>query len=215
MEASSKKSLYKWVLYLAAPIALQNIIAMSVGLADNLMVGSLGEHALSGVFAANQLQNLLHMLVIGLGTALTVLAIQYWGKRDLESIKNLIGIALKFSIAAGLLFLLATLVFPNQIIGIFSNVPEVKKEALDYLKIIRFTYLFFSVTQILIASMRCVETVKVGMYLSIVTFFVNVFFNWVLIFGNLGAPALGVKGAAIATLIARVIEVPLMILYIR
>ena len=215
MEASPKRNLYKWVLQLAAPIALQNIIAMSVGLADNLMVGSLGEHALSGVFAANQLQNLLHMLVIGLSTALTVLAIQYWGKKDLKSIKDLIGIALKFSLGAGLLFLLATLFFPGQIIGIFSDVPDVKKEALDYLKIIRYTYIFFCVTQVLIASMRCVETVKVAMYLSIVTFFVNVFFNWVFIFGNLGAPALGVKGAAIATLIARAIELPLMILYIR
>src|SRR5690554_24158 len=212
MEASPKKNLYKWVLQLAAPIALQNIIAMSVGLADNLMVGSLGEHALSGVFAANQLQNLLHMLVIGLSTALTVLAIQYWGKKDLKSIKDLIGIALKFSLGAGLLFLLATLFFPDQIIGIFSDVPDVKKEALDYLKIIRYTYIFFCVTQVLIASMRCVETVKVAMYLSIVTFFVNVFFNWVFIFGNLGAPALGVKGAAIATLIARAVETIIIII---
>ena len=122
------------------------------------------------------------MLVIGLSTALTVLAIQYWGKKDLKSIKDLIGIALKFSLGAGLLFLLATLFFPDQIIGIFSDVPDVKKEALDYLKIIRYTYIFFCVTQVLIASMRCVETVKVAMYLSIVTFFVNVFFNWVFIF---------------------------------
>ena len=137
------------------------------------------------------------------------------GQEGLKSIKDLIGIALKFSLGAGLLFLLATLFFPDQIIGIFSDVPDVKKDALDYLKIIRYTYIFFCVTQVLIASMRCVETVKVAMYLSIVTFFVNVFFNWVFIFGNLGAPALGVKGAAIATLIARAIELPLMILYIR
>ncbi len=215
MQSLSAKGLYKRVLLLAAPIALQNIIAMSVGLADNLMVGSLGELALSGVYAANQLQNLLHMLVIGLSTALTVLAVQYWGKRDLDSVKNLIGIALKFSLAAGIIFLLATLFFPTEILRMFTNDDDVLKEALKYMEIIRFTYVFFCITQVLIASMRCVETVKVGMYLSIVTFFVNVFLNWVFIFGNLGAPALGVRGAAIATLAARVIETPLMALYVR
>lgn len=215
MQSLSAKGLYKRVLLLAAPIALQNIIAMSVGLADNLMVGSLGELALSGVYAANQLQNLLHMLVIGLSTALTVLAVQYWGKRDLDSVKNLIGIALKFSLAAGIIFLLATLFFPTEILRMFTNDDDVLKEALKYMEIIRFTYVFFCITQVLIASMRCVETVKVGMYLSIVTFFINVFLNWVFIFGNLGAPALGVRGAAIATLAARVIETPLMALYVR
>lgn len=215
MQITSKNNLYKRVLSLAAPIALQNIITMSVGLADNLMVGSLGELALSGVSVANQLQNLLHMLIIGLGTALTILAVQYWGKQDITSIKNLIGIALKISVASGLFFLLATLFFPVQILKLFTNEPDVIAEALKYMKIIRYTYLFFSITQVLIASMRCVETVKVGMYLSIITFFVNVFLNWVFIFGNLGAPALGVQGAALATLIARMIETPLMALYIR
>lgn len=215
MKALSKDSLYKRVLLLAAPMALQNIITMSVGLADNLMVGSLGELALSGVYVANQLQNLLHMLVMGLGTALTILAIQYWGKKDLNSIRNLVGIALKFSLAAGLFFLLVTLFFPVQILRMFSDEPRVIEEALKYMEIIRFTYVFFAITQVLIASMRCVETVKVGMYLSIISFFVNIFFNWVFIFGNLGAPALGVKGAAIGTLIARMVETPLMVLYVR
>lgn len=215
MGKSSDNNLYKRVLMLATPIALQNIITMSVGLADNLMVGSLGELALSGVAVANQLQNLLQMLVIGLGTALTILAIQYWGKKDIDSIKNLIGIALKVSVGAGLFFLLITMFFPNNILNLFSNEQEVIKEAFNYLKIIRYTYVFFAVTQILIASLRCVETVKVGMYLSVVTFFINIFFNWVFIFGNLGAPAMGIEGAALATLIARAIETPLMILYIK
>ncbi len=211
----SPKNIYKWVLYLAAPIALQNIITMAVGLADNLMVGSLGELALSGVYVANQLQNILHMLVIGLAAALTILASQYWGKRDADSVKMLIGIALKISLSAGLLFLLVTLFFPVHVLKLFSNETHVIDEALKYLKVIRYTYIFFCITQVLIAGMRCVETVRIGMYLSVVTLFVNVFFNWVLIFGNLGAPALGVQGAAVATLIARILETILIVLYIR
>lgn len=215
MQKQKERGVYKWVLLLAGPIALQNIITFSVGLADNLMVGSLGEFALSGVYVANQVQSILQMLVIGLGAAMAILSVQYWGKKDTDSIKSIIGIALKFSIAAGLLFLLATLFFPVQILGLFTNEKDVLVESLKYMKVIRFTYIFFCVTQILIASMRCVERVKIGMYVSIVTFFINVFLNWVLIFGNLGAPALGVQGAAIATLIARMIELPIMILYVR
>lgn len=207
--------LYKRVLLLAAPMALQSIITYAVGMADNLMVGSLGELALSGVYVANQLQNILHMLVTGLGAALVILASQYWGKKDPENTRAIVSIALKFSLGAGLVFLLATLLFPMEILGFFTNDPGVKQEAWHYLQIIRYTYVFFAVTQILIASMRCVEQVRIGLVLSIITFFINVGLNWVLIFGNLGAPALGIQGAALATLIARMVETPIMILYVR
>jgi putative MATE family efflux protein len=209
------KGLYKWVLQLAAPIVLQNIISHAVSLADNLMVGSLGELALSGVYVAIQLQNILQMLVIGMAAAMSILSTQYWGKKDTESMKIIIGIALKFSTAAGLLFLLATLFFPAEILRLFTNDETVIVESMKYLKYIRFTYIFFCITQCLIASMRCVERVKIGMYLSIVTFCVNVILNWVLIFGKLGFPALGIEGAAIATLASRMIELPIMILYVR
>jgi putative MATE family efflux protein len=215
MKLSSEKGLYKRVLLLAAPIALQNIITFSVGLTDNLMVGSLGELAISGVYVANQLQNILQMLVLGLGAALTVLATQYWGKRNTDSIKLIVGIAFKFSLTAGLIFFAATLFFPEQILRLFTNEQAVIPEGLKYLTTIRYTYVFFCITQVLIASMRCVERVKIGMYLSIVTFFINVTLNWILIFGHLGAPALGIRGAAIATLAARITETIIMILYVR
>ncbi len=196
-------------------MVLQNIITFSVSLADNLMVGQLGELAISGVYAANQLQNILHMLVMGLGAAIVVLSSQYWGKRDTSSIKNIIGIALKFSFAAGSLIFIAALLFPYQIMRIFTNDAAVAAEGLKYLNVIRFTYLFFVVTNVLIFSMRSVERVRIGMNLSIATFFINVFFNWVLIFGNLGAPALGIQGAAIATLIARITETLIIVVYVR
>jgi len=215
MKTLPQRSLYKWVLLLALPIALQNIITFSVGLTDNIMVGSLGELALSGVYVANQFQNILQMLVIGLGAAITVLAAQYWGKKDIDSIKTIIGIALKFSVAAGLFFLFVTLFFPVQILGIFTNQQKVITEGLQYLTIIRFTYVFFCITQVLIASMRSVERVKIGMYISIVTFFVNISLNWILIFGHLGFPALGIRGSAVATLVARIIETLVMICYVR
>ena len=197
------------------PLALQNIVAFTVSLADNLMVGSLGELALSGVYIANQLQSILHMLVVGLSAALVVLAAQYWGKRDDRSVKIIIGITLRIALGAGIVFLVATLAFPAQIMGFFcDNDPTVVASSLEYLKIIRLTYIFFCITQVLIASMRCVENVRIGLYVSIMTLVVNVSLNWILIYGNLGAPALGVRGAAIATLIARILETAVMILYV-
>lgn len=214
MEITPHKSLYKWVLMLAVPMALQNIIAFSVGLTDNIMVGSLGEISMSGVFVANQIQSIVQMLIMGLASAITVMAVQYWGKKDLDSIKQLVSIALKLSILAGLFFFIITLFFPVQILRIFTNQQNVINESLKYMSIIRFTYLFYCITQVLIASMRCVEKVKIAMYISIVTFFVNLLFNWIFIFGHFGAPALGIRGSAIATLVANILETSIMIYYV-
>ncbi len=215
MEMVKKRNLYKWVLRLALPIALQNIIVSSVGLTDNLMIGSLGDLALSGVYIANQIQMFLQMLTIGLGAALTILATQYWGKRDTDSVKTLITITLKIGVSAGLFFFIASMFFPIQILSLFTNEQEVIKESFNYITIIRYSYVFFCITQVLIASMRCVEKVKIAMYISVITFFVNVLLDWILIFGHFGAPALGIKGAAIATLIARILETLVMIFYVR
>jgi putative MATE family efflux protein len=215
MIMTREKGFYKRIIMLMLPLALQSVVAFAVSLADNLMVGSLGEGALSGVYVANQLQSILHMLVTGLSAALIVLASQYWGQRDSRRVKIIIGIALRLALGSGFVFLVATLAFPAQIMGFFcDNNPTIVAGSLDYLRIIRFTYIFFCVNQVLMASMRCVENVKIGLYASLMTFFTNVFLNWVLIFGNLGAPALGVRGAAIATLTARILETVLMIVYV-
>ncbi len=214
MIMTREKGFYKRIALLMVPLALQNIVTYAVNLTDNLMVGSLGELALSGIFIANQLQSILHMLIVGLSAALVVLSAQYWGKRDGRSVKIIIGIALRFALGAGLIFLLATLILPEQIMGFFTKDAGVVAASLEYLRVIRFTYIFFCITQVLVASMRCVENVRIGLYLSIMTFAVNVFLNWVLIFGNLGAPALGVRGAAIATLIARILETVAIFVYV-
>jgi len=209
------RTLIKRLFILAAPMALQNVISFSVGLADNLMVGSLGEVALSGVYVANQLQNLLGMLVIGLSSAMLVLANQYWGNKDAVKVRSMVGMTLSFGLlVTGLLFT-ATLVFPQSILRLFTNDLSVIPESMRYFSVIRFSYLFFCITQVLIASMRCVEHVKIGMYLSMFTFSTNIFLNWVLIFGHLGMPALGVQGAAIGTLIVRITECIIMVVFVR
>lgn len=208
------KKFYKNLFLLALPIALQNIITYMVTLADNIMVGSLGETALSGVYMANQVMSFIQMLVIGLGTSCSVLATQYWGKRDTKSIQQIVAIALRFALGIGLVAFTVVFCIPEKVLSIYTNEQDVIAEGVKYIRIICFTYIFFCITNVLIAAMRCVETVKIGMIVSASTLVINVGLNWILIFGKLGAPALGIRGAAIATLSARVVETIIMVVYV-
>lgn len=170
MNAQAKINIYKMVLVLALPMALQNIIASSVELTGNIMVGSLGEFAISGVYVTNQIQSIIQTLILGLGAALTVLAVQYWSKKNNDSVKIIIGIALKIGVSLGIFPFMVTLLFPNQILRVFTSDQRVVNESLKYMNIIRFSYVFFCVTQILISSMRCVEKVRIALFISIVIF---------------------------------------------
>ena len=134
------KNFYRRLFSLAVPIALQNMITFSVGLADNVMVGKLGEVSISAVYICNQIQVILQMLVVGIGAAQVVLAAQYWGKGDKDSVKSIIGIALKIALLCGLLFFVAVFFFPEQILGLYTNDQQVITEAMRYAGVICFTY---------------------------------------------------------------------------
>ncbi len=209
------KAFYKRLFILAVPIVFQNVITYSVGLTDNLMIGSLGELAVSGVYLCNQIQIILQMLVAGIGAALIVLAAQYWGKSDRESVKNIIGIALKIAVACALLFFILIFFFTNSFLSLFTDDKQVIREGVRYARIICFTYFLFCISNVLNASLRCIGSVKPGLYFSVVSFFLNVFLNWIFIFGNLGAPAMGTEGAAVATLISRIVEFCCYIFYLK
>ncbi len=209
-----EKALYGHLFSLALPIALQNMISYSISLTDNMMVGRLGEVAISGVYVCNQIQVILQMLVVGLGTAQLVLAAQYWGRNDRESVKDIISIAIKFAVVCAVLFWIAVFFFPGQILGLYTNDPEVVAEGIRYIRIFCFSYVFFAISNVLLASMRCVGTVKIGLYISIVSFAVNVLLNWVLIFGKFGMPVMGIRGSATATLITRIIEFCIILYYV-
>lgn len=197
---------YRTLAALAIPISLQNLITFAVGFADNLMIGRLGDNAISGVYVGNQVQSVVQMFIGGIEGAILILAAQYWGKKDTESIRRVVSIGVKLAATVGFLFSLWTVMFPGTIIRIFTQEAGVIEEGTIYLQIVGFTYLFFSISQVMIAAMRSVETAKIGLYISIMALVVNVSLNYILIFGKLGLPAMGVKGAAIATLISRVLE---------
>ncbi len=208
------RSFYRSLIALAIPVALQNLITFAVSFADNLMVGSLGDAAVSGVYMGSQIQTFLQMFSGGIEGAILILAAQYWGKRDVASIKRIIAIGLHFSIAFGLLLTAVCLAIPRPIISLFADDAGVINDGAIYLRIVCLSYLFFCITQALIASMRSVEVARIGMGVSLISLLVNVSLNYVLIFGKLGFPALGIAGAAIATVISRIVETLVMWIYV-
>lgn len=208
------RSFYKNLIKLAIPVALQNLITFAVGFADNLMVSKLGDSAVSGVYMGNQIQTFLQVFTVGIEGSILVLATQYWGKKDKSSIKKIVAVGLQFAVIFGLLLTAACAVFPSNIISLFTNEASVIESGASYLRIVCFSYVFFCVTQSLIASMRSVEVVRIGLFVSSVSLFVNVGLNYVLIFGKFGLPRMGINGAAAATLISRAVECAVMVIYV-
>lgn len=208
------KSFYSTLIKLSIPIALQNLITFCVGLADNLMIGSLGDSAISGVYMGSQVQTLMQVFSTGIEGVILVLSAQYWGKRDTGSIKKIVSIGLKFSVIFGLIVSIICAVSPGWVISLFSPDSAVIASGREYLGVLCYSFVFFCITQSLIASMRSVETANIGMAVSLVSLVVDVALNYVLIFGKFGFPVLGVRGAAIATLTARICECVIMIIYV-
>ncbi len=208
------RSFYRSLVTLAVPISLQNLITFGVNFADNLMIGSLGDNAISGVYVGGQLQSVVQMFVGGIEGAILILAAQYWGKRDTASIRKVVSIGVKFALGVGILASLVAVLFPHWVIRAFTQEPGVIQEGAAYVQIVGFTYLFFSVSQVMIAAMRSVETAKIGLYISCMALVVNVCLNYVFIFGHLGFPAMGVRGAALATLVSRIMEMCVGIGYV-
>lgn len=200
------RSFYRSLVTLAVPISLQNLVTFAVSFADNVMIGSLGDDAISGVYIGGQLQSVLQMFVGGIEGAILILAAQYWGKKDTQSIRKVVSIGIKFALAVGLLSSLVAVLFPQWVIRAFTTEPGVIQEGAAYVQIVGFTYLFFSVSQVMIAAMRSVETARIGLYISCMALVINVCLNYVFIFGHFGFPAMGVRGAALATLISRILE---------
>ncbi len=207
------RSFYRDLLKLTIPIALQNLISFAVNFADNLMVGKLGDIAVSGVYMGNQFQTILQMFVLGIDASLLILAAQYWGIRDTQSIKKIGAMGIRWSVGVGILITGVLFIAPRWFIGRFTEDEAVIEAAYSYVKYVALSYVFFCASQIMLSTMRAVENAKIGMYVSLIALFINIGLNYVLIFGALGLPALGIEGAAIATLISRIAEFLIAFVY--
>lgn len=196
-------------------LVLQNVITLSVNLADNIMLGGYSETALAGVAAVNQVQFIYQQVMTAIGEGIVILGTQYFGKKELEPIRKVASMAMHFGllVMAGL-FLLVSL-FPHLILSAFTSDEAIIGQGMEYLRLIRFTYLFFALTQILLATLRSVGIVHIALGLSVWSLVVNGLINYTLIYGHFGMPRLGVTGAAIGTLTARITEFLILLFYIR
>lgn len=210
-----EKTFYKSFMILALSLALQNLLTYGVNMMDTLMLGRYSQNAMGGVSLCNQIQFLLQMLVVGAGEGAVVMGSQYWGRKKLEPIPHIIGVALRFGGALAVLLFILVFGWPNQILSLLSNDPAVIAEGAKYFSIIRYTYIIFTITNILVASLRSIGVVKIGYMISGSTLVINVCLNYLLIYGNCGFPELGVRGAACATLIARCVELIIVIWFLK
>lgn len=210
-----EKSFYRTFFALTLALALQNLLTFGVNLMDTVMLGRYSQEAMSGVSLCNQIQFLLQMLVGGAGEGAVVLGSQYWGKHKLEPIPHIIGVALRFGAALSALLTAVVLLFPERLLRLLSNDGGVIAQGMAYFRIICFSYIIFTVTNILAASLRSVGVVRIGYAISFSTLCVNVTLNYLLIYGNCGFPELGVRGAAIATLASRCVELLIVLYYLK
>ena len=208
------KRFYSQFFSLMLYIALQNLVTYSVSLVDNIMIGRYSQTALSGVALANQIQFLLQMIVGSVGEGVIVIAAQYWGERKKDPIKRVSAIGVWAAMIIGFAFFIVMSIWQTEIMNLLSNQENVNNAALEYIRIIRFTYPIFCLSTVLLASMRSVENVKIGFAIMFASLFINMFLNYCMIFGKLGFREMGVRGAAAATLVARSFELMCAALYV-
>ena len=206
-----KPGFYRQVFFLAAPIILQNLITSALGMADTFMVGMLGEAPMAAVTLANIPLFTVQMFIFGVQSGASVLISQYWGKQETESINRVLGAALWVALAVSSACAAVLLACPVEFLSLFGNDGQVIQLAAQYGSIAGMSYVFSAFTMIYVAAYRSMERPQLGMYILALSMTVNTFLNWVFIFGNLGAPALGVRGAALATLVARILEVSIVV----
>ena len=204
---------YPKLFSLALPILLQNLITNSLGLVDTFMVGTMGEGPLAGVTLANIPVFVVQLMMFGIQSGSSVLISQYRGKGDLGAINRVMGIGMYAAGAIGLAFALIMGFLPGQFMSLFGDDPQVVAVAARYARIVGWSYFFDSFVQVYNGVHRAMGNPTRGLYILGVSMACNTFLNWVFIFGNLGAPRLGVEGAALATLLARILSCAIAVVW--
>ena len=177
-----EKSFYRAFFAMAAILVLQNIITISVNLADNLMLGAFRESALSGAAAVNQVQFVFQQIVFAFGEATVIMATQYFGKRQMKPIPKLSALGMRFAVGTAVFLFFLTSLFPHAVLSVFTTDETIIAEGMNYLRIIRFTYPVFAVTQILLATLRSTGMVSISLIISLVALVTNCGINYTLIY---------------------------------
>lgn len=202
---------YKKLWIIALPIAVQNLISSLLNMIDTMMITNLGEIEVAAVGFANQLFFIFMLFMFGINSGAAIFVSQFWGKKDKKNIRRVLGVSVFSGIIVAVIFTLVAIVFPEFVMKIFSKDPKVIEAGVSYLGIIGFSYIITAVSFSYSFACRSIGQAKLPMFVSFIALGTNTILNYGLILGNFGLPRLGVKGAAIATLIARSIEIILML----
>ncbi|MBS5950354.1 MAG: MATE family efflux transporter [Clostridium sp.] len=200
------KKFLKKTIAIGIPIAVQALLNTTLNLVDTMMIGSLGESTIAAVGLANKVFFVFTLLLFGIVSGSSILTAQYWGKRDVKNIRRVLGISLIIGLSGAVIFMLAGLFIPKVVMNIFTPSEGTISIGASYLAIVALSYPLTAITNCYISLLRATNQVKAPVFISIVSILVNVVLNYTLIYGNFGAPKLGVQGAAIATVIARLVE---------
>lgn len=201
------RELYRKMLKIAIPISLQSMITVGINLMDTVMLGSMGDAQLSASSLAGQFINLFMIFCMGIGMGASVLTSRFWGMKDNDSLKKSITIMLRFALIFAAGFTVATILSPEGIMRIYTDEEPIIAYGVRYLRWMIPTYFCTGLSLVCTIVLRTVGQVKIPLICSVIAFFVNVFSNWVFIFGKLGAPRMEIEGAALGTLISRLFEI--------
>jgi putative MATE family efflux protein len=207
----SDKRFFKALFGIAIPIMLQNLISSLVTMINTVMIGNLGTANIAAVGLGNQVFFLLNMIIFGITSGGAVFTAQFWGQRDIAGIRKTTGWCLALSSLVSALFAGACLAFPQVVIGLYTNDAEVIRVGAIYLRALAPSFLFFGVSMVFTMILRSIERVKLTMTATCVSLGLGILLNWGLIFGIGPLPALGVAGAGIATSLARVVEMGIIV----
>ncbi|NCB94010.1 MAG: MATE family efflux transporter [Clostridia bacterium] len=210
---TERKQFYKMVFALVLPMALQNLINVGVTSADVIMLGKVGENALSASSLAGQVYFILSLVYFGLTSGAAVITAQYWGKGDTRTIEKILAYSMRVAVLAGAVFTVLAWVIPASLMRLLTNDEAIIREGVGYLRVIAFSYIISGITLVYLNIMRSLERVVIATVVYSVSLVTNVILNAIFIFGLFGCPAMGVKGAALGTVFARVVELIIVLLY--
>ncbi len=197
---------YRKTMHIMLPVMLQTAITTGVSFLDNIMIGRLGQTAISGVSLSTQFFSIFFFIFMGVSSGANVISSQYWGAKRYDSMKVIAATVLRIAVVVSAAFMIVTVAFPKSILRIYTSNQGIIDTGCGYLRLLGCTFLFNGLCTTVTNLLRSTGHVKIPLISSIVAFFLNLFFNWVFIFGKLGAPELGVVGAAVGTIIARTFE---------
>lgn len=211
----TKKEIIKQMFKIGIPVALQNLISVLVNMLDTIMIGQVGEAQLAAVNQVNSIYVFYTMFMWGVCMGTVVITARYWGMGKTEPIRDMMGFAVRINMIAGTVLSVVMLLFPYQIMRLFAKDAEVIAYGVDYLSIMAWFYVVPAITVTILSNLRALGDVKVSVVIYSCSCLTNLVLNWVFIYGNFGAPALGVKGAALATVISKCVECVLALVYMH